>query len=73
MSRTFGRLVFNAIHNRFSDRPGINDNPAWRAGEKYAEKARELLVKSIDEPTMYNVQALTLLTIHEYGCGRGPR
>lgn len=58
---------------RFSDRPGIKSNPAWRAGEKYAEKARSMLIKVMDEPNIPNLQALTLLTLHEYGCGRGPR
>lgn len=32
-----------------------------------------MLMKAIDEPSLSNVQALTLLTLHEYGCGRGPR
>ncbi|KAI8077460.1 fungal-specific transcription factor domain-containing protein [Thamnidium elegans] len=58
---------------RFSERPGIKENPAWRSGEKYAEKARSMLIKAMDEPNISNLQALTLLTLHEYGCGRGPR
>jgi hypothetical protein len=62
-----------SIYYRFSDRPDIKENPAWHAGEKYAEKARSMIIKAVDEPCMTNLQALTLLTLHEYGCGRGPR
>lgn len=32
-----------------------------------------MIMKAVDEPNMSNLQALTLLTLHEYGCGRGPR
>lgn len=73
-------MVFNAsfshvliVFKRFSDRPDIKENPAWHAGEKFAEKARPMILKAVDEPNMSNLQALTLLTLHEYGCGRGPR
>jgi hypothetical protein len=61
------------FHYRFSDRPDITENPAWHAGEKYAEKARTMIIQAVDEPNMSNLQALTLLCLHEYGCGRGPR
>ncbi|KAL9549302.1 hypothetical protein PS6_006157 [Mucor atramentarius] len=58
---------------RFSDRPDIKETPAWHAGEKYAEKARAMILRAVDEPTISNLQGLTLLCLHEYGCGRGPR
>ncbi|CEP14954.1 hypothetical protein [Parasitella parasitica] len=58
---------------RFSDRPDVKETPAWHAGEKYAEKARGLILKAVDEPSISNLQGLTLLCLHEYGCGRGPR
>ncbi|GAN00650.1 conserved hypothetical protein [Mucor ambiguus] len=58
---------------RFSDRPDIREIPAWHAGEKYAEKARAMILRAVDEPTISNLQGLTLLCLHEYGCGRGPR
>lgn len=32
-----------------------------------------MIIKAVDEPSLTNLQALTLLTLHEYGCGRGPR
>lgn len=32
-----------------------------------------MIIKAVDEPNMENLQALTLLCFHEYGCGRGPR
>ncbi|KAG1224988.1 hypothetical protein G6F35_003677 [Rhizopus arrhizus] len=58
---------------RYSERPDIKKNPPWRGGEVYADAARKLLIKVIDEPSISNVQGITLLTLHEYGCGRGPR
>lgn len=58
---------------RFSDRPDIKEIPAWHAGEKYAEKARAMILRAVDEPAISNLQGLTLLCLHEYGCGRGPR
>lgn len=58
---------------RFSDRPDIKEIPAWHAGEKYAEKARAMILRAVDEPSISNLQGLTLLSLHEYGCGRGPR
>lgn len=32
-----------------------------------------MILKAVDEPTISNLQGLTLLCLHEYGCGRGPR
>ncbi|KAI8980911.1 fungal-specific transcription factor domain-containing protein [Pilobolus umbonatus] len=58
---------------RFSDRPDIKENPAWLAGEKYAEKARSMLIKVLDEPNIPHLQGILLLSMHEYGCGRGSR
>lgn len=63
----------NHQKKRFSDRPDVKETPAWHAGEKYAEKARTMILKAVDEPTISNLQGLTLLCLHEYGCGRGPR
>ena len=58
---------------RFSERPDVREDPPWHSGEKYASKARELLLNTIDTPSLSNVQALVVLTLHEYGCARGPR
>jgi hypothetical protein len=71
-NNTNGSIVFTRC-NRFSDRPDIKENPAWHAGEKYAERARAMIIKAVDEPSIANLQGLTLLTVHEYGCGRLPR
>lgn len=57
----------------FSNSPDVAKNPPWYAGEKYAEKARPSIIKILDEPSISNTQALLLLSMHEYGCGRGPR
>ncbi|KAG0186885.1 hypothetical protein DFQ28_007179 [Apophysomyces sp. BC1034] len=62
-----------AVAARFSDMPEVKENPPWQAGEKYACKARSFLGNVIDEPCIANVQGLVLLSMHEYGCGRGPR
>ncbi|KAI8376394.1 uncharacterized protein BYT42DRAFT_385263 [Radiomyces spectabilis] len=67
-------LSVMSVAARFSSRPDIKETPAWHAGEKYAKKARDLhVVKAIDDPSLANVQALLLLTLHEFGCARGPR
>lgn len=58
---------------RYSDRSDICEEPPWHSGEKYACKARSILFQSIDIPSLSNVQALILLTMHEYSCARGPR
>lgn len=58
---------------RYSDRSDICEDPPWHSGEKYACKARSILFSSIDIPSLSNVQALILLTMHEYSCARGPR
>ncbi|KAI9258795.1 fungal-specific transcription factor domain-containing protein [Phascolomyces articulosus] len=66
-------LCILAASARFSERPDVREDPPWHSGEKYASKARELLLNAIDTPSLSNVQALILLTLHEYGCARGPR
>ncbi|KAF7730187.1 hypothetical protein EC973_002795 [Apophysomyces ossiformis] len=66
-------LSILALSARYSDRSDIKENPPWHSGEKYASKARDLLIQAVDEPSIPNVQALLLLGLHEYGCARGPR
>ena len=58
---------------RFSKRPDVMEQPLWMSGEKYATRARSLLADVIDQGSIEHVQGLLMLTIHEYGCGRGPR
>lgn len=43
------------------------------AGDEYAAKARQLLSLEFDRPTLYNVQALVILGLHEFGSSRGAR
>ncbi|KAG0181777.1 hypothetical protein DFQ29_007105 [Apophysomyces sp. BC1021] len=66
-------LCILSVSARFSERSNVKENPPWHSGEKYASKARSLLIHAIDEPSISNVQALVLLALHEYGCARGPR
>ncbi|CDS06653.1 hypothetical protein LRAMOSA09180 [Lichtheimia ramosa] len=66
-------LSILAVAARYSDRSDICEEPPWHSGEKYACKARSILFQSIDIPSLSNVQALILLTMHEYSCARGPR
>ncbi|KAI7883515.1 hypothetical protein K492DRAFT_143805 [Lichtheimia hyalospora FSU 10163] len=66
-------LSILAVAARYSDRSDICEEPPWHSGEKYACKARSILFSSIDIPSLSNVQALILLTMHEYSCARGPR
>ncbi|KAI7855071.1 fungal-specific transcription factor domain-containing protein [Circinella umbellata] len=66
-------LCILAASARFSERPDVREDPPWHSGEKYASKARELLLNTIDTPSLSNVQGLIVLTLHEYGCARGPR
>ncbi|CDH56248.1 zinc finger transcription factor 1 [Lichtheimia corymbifera JMRC:FSU:9682] len=66
-------LSILAVAARYSDRSDICEDPPWHSGEKYACKARSILFSSIDIPSLSNVQALILLTMHEYSCARGPR
>lgn len=61
------------IFCRFSDNPNVKEEPPWNSGEKYAVKARPFLLSAIDEPSIPNVQAITLLALHEFGSARGPR
>lgn len=58
---------------RFSDDPNVKEEPPWNSGEKYAVKARGLLINAVDDPSLSNVQAITLLSLHEFGSARGPR
>lgn len=66
-------LSLMAVTARFSDRQDIRVEPPWYSGEKYAAKAREMLLEVIDTPSLTNIQGLVLLAIHEFGCARGPR
>ncbi|KAI9315335.1 fungal-specific transcription factor domain-containing protein [Dichotomocladium elegans] len=66
-------LSMLSVAARYSDRSDIREDPPWNSGEKYAVKARSILFEAIDTPSLANVQALLLLTLHEYGCARGPR
>lgn len=61
------------MYVRFSERSDIKKNPPWSSGECYADKARNLLLKAFDEPCLASVQGIILFTLHEFGCGRGPR
>ncbi|RUP49124.1 hypothetical protein BC936DRAFT_143243 [Jimgerdemannia flammicorona] len=66
-------LSVMAVAARFSDHPAVIENPPWAAGEKYATKARVLINRIFDIPILASVQAMILLSMHEYGCARGPR
>ncbi|KAI9317682.1 fungal-specific transcription factor domain-containing protein [Dichotomocladium elegans] len=66
-------LAILSVSARYSDRPDICEEPPWHSGEKYASKARSMVITAIDNPCLANTQALYLLTLHEYGCARGPR
>ncbi|RUS22560.1 fungal-specific transcription factor domain-containing protein [Endogone sp. FLAS-F59071] len=58
-------LAIMAASARFSNHPAVAENPPWAAGEKYAAKARILVNRSFDVPTLSSVQALVLLSLHE--------
>ncbi|CAO3618632.1 unnamed protein product [Cunninghamella blakesleeana] len=66
-------LSILAVSSRFSDNPNVKEEPPWNSGEKYAVKARPFLLAAIDEPNIPNVQAIALLSLHEFGSARGPR
>lgn len=69
----FVLLALMAVTARYSNRQDIRTDPPWYSGEKYASKAREMLLQVIDTPSLANIQGLVLLALHEFGCARGPR
>ncbi|KAF9108238.1 hypothetical protein BGX29_002381 [Mortierella sp. GBA35] len=62
-----------AVAARFSDHPDIVQAPPYLAGEPYAEKTREKIMDLIDEATISNLHALSILSFYEYSAWSGPR
>ncbi|KAL8907774.1 MAG: hypothetical protein Q9171_005712 [Xanthocarpia ochracea] len=62
-----------AIAARFSTHPQINSEPAFLRGEEWAAPARELVLKSYDQPSITVLTVLLILGLHEFGTCQGGR
>ncbi|KAL8782774.1 MAG: hypothetical protein Q9213_005098 [Squamulea squamosa] len=62
-----------AIAARFSTHPRINSEPAFLRGEEWAAPARELVLKSYDQPSITILIVLLILGLHEFGTCQGGR
>ncbi|KAJ2293132.1 hypothetical protein IW141_001346 [Coemansia sp. RSA 355] len=56
---------------RFSNRPEFNCTPRYNAGREYAKRAAELIAGLVDKPDPDVVFCLVMLSLFEWGCGRG--
>ncbi|KAJ1732893.1 hypothetical protein LPJ61_001822 [Coemansia biformis] len=56
---------------RFSTRPEFACTPRYNAGGKYARRAAELVSGLIDKPDPDVVFCLIMLSMYDWGCGRG--
>ncbi|KAL8854807.1 MAG: hypothetical protein Q9221_000313 [Calogaya cf. arnoldii] len=62
-----------AIAARFSTHPQVNSEPAFLRGEEWAAPAREIVLKSYDQPSITNLTVLLILGLHEFGTCQGGR
>ncbi|KAJ2322934.1 hypothetical protein IWW51_003993, partial [Coemansia sp. RSA 2702] len=60
-----------ALAARFSNRPEFNCTPRYNAGREYAKRAAELVAGLVDKPDPDVVFCLVMLSLYEWGCGRG--
>ncbi|KAL8667227.1 MAG: hypothetical protein Q9202_000800 [Teloschistes flavicans] len=66
-------LAICAAAARFSTHPQINSEPAFMRGEEWAAPAREIALKSYDQPSITILTVLLLLGLHEFGTCQGGR
>ncbi|KAJ2079811.1 hypothetical protein H4R24_003511 [Coemansia sp. RSA 988] len=60
-----------ALAARFSNRPEFSCMPRYNAGRDYAKRAAELVANLVDKPDPDVVFCLVMLSLYEWGCGRG--
>ncbi|KAJ2449735.1 hypothetical protein EV183_004725 [Coemansia sp. RSA 2336] len=60
-----------ALAARFSNRPEFSCTPRYNAGREYAKRAAELVSGLVDKPDPDVVFCLVMLSLYEWGCGRG--
>ncbi|KAJ2053867.1 hypothetical protein H4S04_000395 [Coemansia sp. S16] len=60
-----------ALAARFSNRPEFICTPRYNAGREYARRAAELVAGLVDRPDPDVVFCLVMLSLYEWGCGRG--
>ncbi|KAJ2618114.1 hypothetical protein H4S08_000038 [Coemansia sp. RSA 1365] len=60
-----------ALAARFSNRPKFNTMPRYNSGREYAKRAAELVAGLVDKPDPDVVFCLVMLSLYEWGCGRG--
>ncbi|KAJ2447369.1 hypothetical protein GGF42_005458 [Coemansia sp. RSA 2424] len=60
-----------ALAARFSNRPEFICTPRYNAGREYARRAAELIAGLVDRPDPDVVFCLVMLSLYEWGCGRG--
>ncbi|KAJ2743642.1 hypothetical protein GGI20_003589 [Coemansia sp. BCRC 34301] len=60
-----------ALAARFSSRPEFVCTPRYNAGREYARRAAELVAGLVDRPDPDVVFCLVMLSLYEWGCGRG--
>ncbi|KAJ2803377.1 hypothetical protein H4R20_002924 [Coemansia guatemalensis] len=60
-----------ALAARFSNRPEFSSMPRYNAGRDYAKRAAELVAGLVDKPDPDVVFCLVMLSLYEWGCGRG--
>ncbi|KAJ9063074.1 hypothetical protein DSO57_1004006 [Entomophthora muscae] len=62
-----------ALASRFSSHPEVCKDPCYSSGEEYITHAKILLESSsYSTPSLPTVQALVLMSLHEFGCNRYP-
>ncbi|KAL8732322.1 MAG: hypothetical protein Q9181_004009 [Wetmoreana brouardii] len=66
-------LAICAIAARFSTHPQITSEPAFLRGEEWAAPAREIVLKSYDQPSITILTVLLILGLHEFGTCQGGR
>ncbi|KAI4227665.1 MAG: hypothetical protein L6R36_002217 [Xanthoria steineri] len=62
-----------AIAARFSTHPQVNSEPIFLRGEEWAAPAREIVLKSYDQPSITILTVLLILGLHEFGTCQGGR
>ncbi|KAL1918549.1 uncharacterized protein VTP21DRAFT_3209 [Calcarisporiella thermophila] len=68
-------LLFSvlAISARFSKRPELQSHSQYLAGELFALRARDLISRAWDRPTLSAVQAMLIIVVDDLGCAKGFR
>ncbi|CAG8464013.1 119_t:CDS:2 [Diversispora eburnea] len=70
---TFLILSMCALAARFTDNPTIKKDPPYLSGETFASLATQMIIPSLDKPSIEVVQGIVFLTMHTYGSLKGPR